>query len=105
MTGSIIDRVARAAWERRMQGMRALFPHDNSPGMSETWETMLPSFRALWREVARTSIEAMREPTEDMLGAGDSKMPEIAKGQDITTGRDALAEAWPAMIDAALKET
>jgi hypothetical protein len=41
-----------------------------------------------------------REPTEEMLSAGDSMMPQIAAGEDITTGYDALAEAWPAMIAA-----
>jgi hypothetical protein len=41
-----------------------------------------------------------REPTEAMLEAGDSMMPQIAPGQDITTGYDALKEVWPAMYDA-----
>ena len=59
--------------------------------------------RQLWRLRAVTAILAMREPTEEMLAVGDSMMPQIAKGEDITTGRDALAEAWPVMIDEALK--
>jgi hypothetical protein len=41
-----------------------------------------------------------RAPTEAMLAAGDSTMPQIAAGEDVTTGRDALSEAWPAMLDA-----
>jgi hypothetical protein len=51
---------------------------------------------------ARLAIAAMRVPTMDMLDAGDSMMPQIAKGQDISTGYDALKDAWPEMIDAAL---
>lgn len=47
-------------------------------------------------------VRVPREPTEAMLSAGDSTMPQIAPGQDITTGYDALKEAWPAMVDAAL---
>lgn len=54
--------------------------------------------------LAVATIAAMREPTDAMLSAGDSMMPQIAKGQDITTGYDALQEAWPAMIDAALSD-
>ena len=53
---------------------------------------------------AYAAIVAMREPTEAMLAAGDSMMPQIAAGEDITTGRDALADAWPAMIDQALAD-
>lgn len=51
---------------------------------------------------ARAAIAAMRDPTATMLSEGDSMMPQIVDGQDITTGYDALKEAWPVMIDAAL---
>lgn len=62
----------------------------------------------LWEaslQQARAALAALREPSETMLSAGDSVMPQIAKGEDITTGYDALKEAWPAMIDAALTES
>lgn len=54
------------------------------------------------RTAAEIAVRAMRVPTEEMLSAGDSMMPQITKGQDIATGYDALKEAWPVMIDAAL---
>lgn len=54
------------------------------------------------RTVAELAIYAIREPTAAMLNAGDSVMPQIAAGEDIMTGYDALKEAWPIMIDAAL---
>ena len=59
---------------------------------------------ATWTAYARAAIEAMREPTNAMLNAGDSQMPQIAKGEDITTGYDALKAAWPDMIDEALRQ-
>ena len=45
---------------------------------------------------ARAAIEAMREPTEAMLTAGDTAM---------IRNSDTSADAWPAMIDAALTGT
>lgn len=50
--------------------------------------------RDVHRRRARAAIEAMREPTEAMLTAGDSAM--IRKD-------DAAADAWQAMVDEALK--
>lgn len=44
-------------------------------------------------DLARAAIEALMEPTEDMLDAGDA-----ADGYDVYVG------VWTAMIQAALKE-
>ena len=41
------------------------------------------------------------EPTAAMLSAGDSQMPQIAPGQDVTTGYDALPDVWRDMLAAA----
>jgi hypothetical protein len=57
--------------------------------------------REYWREKARAAIEAMREPTEEMLTAGspycvDSLAP------DYKSGREDAGHCFRAMIDAAL---
>jgi hypothetical protein len=53
-----------------------------------------------WREVARAAIEAMREPTEDMLyHSGDRRgYPYISYHQKLDT-----AGLWRSLIDKALK--
>lgn len=51
------------------------------------------TYSELTREMARAAIEAMLEPTEAMLDAGDA-----ADGYDVYVG------VWTAMIQAALKE-
>lgn len=57
---------------------------------------------ALKRALAKEGYTIVpTEPTDAMLSAGDSMMPQIAAGEDITTGYDALKEAWPAMMNAA----
>ena len=52
------------------------------------------TYSELTREMARAAIEALMEPTEAMLDAGDA-----ADGYDVYVG------VWTAMIQAALKET
>lgn len=47
-----------------------------------------------WQSDARAAIEAMREPTLDMLGAGRRVHPYDCD----------VEESWPVMIDAALAE-
>lgn len=51
------------------------------------------TYSELTREMARAAIEALMEPTESMLDAGDA-----ADGYDVYVG------VWAAMIQAALKE-
>lgn len=85
----MIERVAKALYER--------------DGNENDWAKADGDCRRLYRKCARVAVKAMREPTDAMLSAGDSMMPQIAPGQDITTGHDALKDAWPAMIDAALR--
>jgi hypothetical protein len=51
-------------------------------------------------EASGTHAVVPMEPTPEMLSAGDSMMPQIAPGEDITTGYDALVDAWPAMLAA-----
>jgi len=49
-----------------------------------------------WRELARAAIAALREPTEAMVEAGLNHI-DPCRASD-------LAQAWRAMIDAALEE-
>jgi hypothetical protein len=71
MTDDMIERVARAIYN------------------AECWDTAVPGF---YQRAARTAIEAMREPTEEMSHAG------------WRTASDISTVVWQAMIDAALHE-
>jgi hypothetical protein len=60
-------------------------------GEGPRWRQELPN-------LARAAIEAMREPTKEMLSAGEKTF-----GDSFAVDHTAdLAEAWPAMIDTAL---
>jgi len=100
----MVERVARALLDA---------PLDNDKVEPETVRCMLESCYAsqidygvsesakehvveIGRIAARAAIEAMREPTEAMLEAGDTAM---------TRNHDTSEDAWPAMIDAALAGT
>jgi len=55
-----------------------------------------------YKGYARAAIEAMREPTEEMIEAGGGVISEW--NGDMTPATEAAAQiAWPAMIDEALK--
>lgn len=65
----------------------------NSAFGPDMWKNVYvsePKFSEHYRDKARAAIQAMREPTQAMIGAGDG-IPESAV-------------AWRAMIDEALKE-
>lgn len=53
----------------------------------------------IWEALAETAIEAMREPTEEMISAGDVECEDKGMG----LGRAELI--YVAMIDAALQES
>ena len=63
----------------------------------EVWSEAEPSTRIFWLKMAGAAIEAMREPTQEMVRAG------AFDEYDGATEMTALA-AWELMIDAALKE-
>lgn len=102
----MVERVARAIFEQELRNHPE--PYEITPLLPPPiWDDpgrLSPFGKDCYLRCARAAIEAMREPTEGMLSAGDSMMPQIAKGQDITTGYDALKDAWPAMISAALEQ-
>jgi hypothetical protein len=68
------------------------------PLPAEYWDHQLEYVREHYRKSARAVIEAMREPTEDMAIAGA-----VGIGGHMPSPLDA-ADAWRAMIDAALQK-
>lgn len=86
----MIERVAKAAYS-------SLFID------GDKWPEVLCSVSAeQFRKAARAAIEAMREPTQIMINAGESCDDE-GSPNDGDFGRVANAEEhWQAMIDAAL---
>lgn len=82
----MIERVAAAIY--------AVQPHLNT-GKPVPWLELIGPLREKSIELARAAIEAMREPTEEMMDAGESADP--------TPERDTNAiRVWGRMIDAAL---
>ena len=57
-----------------------------------------PEHKAFWMEVVLTGIEAIREPTKQMMMAGALVMP------DYDPSVDHAEACWRAMLDEALKE-
>src|SRR5690606_205253 len=89
-TDDMIERVARAMWEgeRPHQGMAGVTSWDDIVRASDD---LSAEVRTQWRRQARWAIEAMREPTEEMVLAG-------VHHDNIGD----MAGRWRAMIDAAL---
>ncbi len=61
------------------------------------WEQIAPGHKENLLRQARVAIEAMREPTKDMIEWGNAC-------DDIELGRAGAEEHWTTMIDAALGE-
>ena len=80
---SMAEKVAQAMAEQDQLGATADGPQINRGG----WRAYLP--------MARAAIEAMREPSEEMLHA-----PKNMEGRF-----DLIGDTWCAMIDAAMSET
>ena len=83
----MIDVVAEAIW--------------SSPANKRvvSWTEMDDKTKELWRADARRVLQAMREPTEEMIAA-------IKQTQSLFAGqfvREAVFRDWQAMIDAALE--
>ena len=85
MSESMVERVAKALFAG--DGLKHAA---SNVSLDESWE-MSPQYHEAYRRKARAAIEAMREPNEQMLGAGEP----FADHPDW---------AWQAMIDDALKE-
>lgn len=86
---SMIERVARA-----------IMDDDGSPCISKLkFKLCKEPDGCICRSLARSAIEAMREPTEEMVRMGMTALPNSTPGRHQKTGW-----VWDAMIDAALKE-
>ena len=90
---TMIEKVAKALYEHQ-----ASLSNFSSPSWDEA-PTFSPFFREHWTAVARAAINAMREPSQEMLDAGwNAAWPE---GSKFT--RPPLY-VWEDMISAALDE-
>lgn len=88
MTDSMVERVARATYEKYMEGVEDLEPK---------WDEMEESHRHRMIDAARAGMEAMREPTEAMIVAGDDAPP-----NDLFASEKASRLRYMAMIVAAI---
>jgi DNA-binding LacI/PurR family transcriptional regulator len=90
----MVERVARAMWERTHDGS---WPEDADRTGHDNLD--------LYREDARAAIAAMREPTEAMGKAAATHCNErLRESSVIQSGRLSVPifDIWRAMIDAAL---
>ena len=101
---NMIERVARAMARAQLgyDDYTANFAWDRTPDLPKLGD---PISKLEWMTFARAAIEAMREPTEEMLNG--STNAEIShtwsrEGEGITM--DSVADIWSEMISAALKE-
>lgn len=92
MTDSMIERVA-AALLRHLVG-----------GGDEIWQSLPEKSRDYYRLQARTAIEAMRQPTAEMLDNGCSDFPNAATPYRSDEYLPAAKQIYEAMIDAALEK-
>lgn len=85
MTDSMIEKVGAAIARelKNRRGFRQIFD-----GLDEDIES------EVIQALGRAAIEAMREPSPEMVDAGDEADP---------SGYGVVKEVWPAMIDAALE--
>lgn len=87
----MIERAARAAWEKRREMAKRNMNIDVEPFGDGT----IPRANGIFDEVIAI-FEAIREPTEAMKEAGDNAVGEIGYGDD------PQSFVWPIMIDAAM---
>jgi hypothetical protein len=87
---TMIERVARAMTEDFVNDQLDNIEINPRRYADDNWKS--------YASMARAAIEAMREPTDEMVDAGRIARMNVAGGYDGPSG-------WEAMIDAALKET
>lgn len=80
----MIEKVARATYNKFMEGVEDLEP---------SWDELPEDHQFRLKEAAKAAIEAMREPTEEMIEPFKS-----------TASNEYILRCWSDMIDAALKE-
>jgi len=97
-----IERAARALHHRHQQTFFVSDPTGKSrgdwrPNKLTAWDDLNEGQRNVFYEDARTVIEQIREPSDAAIEAGSSEF----RGIGVET-RDAVKEAWHAMINVAL---
>ena len=80
------------AWEKQHMTMVERVARAIASDSNTIWDNLDEGSRANYESMARAAIEAMREPTEEMLWAG------IEDKSD-----DGLISRWESMIDSALE--
>ncbi|WDA36451.1 hypothetical protein [Sphingobium sp. YC-XJ3] len=68
-------------------------------GDSDEWATLAPWYADQYRDYARAALKALREPTPEMVEAGEHAAWDSANSMPAIR---AIPSAWQAMIDAAL---
>lgn len=94
MASEMEERVAKALFERAQKTVRNVL-------IADTYDELAPQMKRHYCEMARAAIEAMREPTEEMLKSGHHT---ANNHYGVEIGTDVLYWAWVGCIDAALHE-
>lgn len=91
------EKMAKAAFERMAAIMRQRYPaRDESLITDETWETTGPQMRLNWLAAIDAALAALRDPTPEMIQAGER----ITDGY--YSADDDFKNGWQAAVDAAL---
>lgn len=105
MSDNMVERVARALYARELERARhceAVLSQARGAPIKDTMEPF-EDCKEAWLGDARAAIEAMREPTPEMIDAGLAVTP----WEECRTGGSRKSDTtarliWPAMITAAL---
>ena len=92
MTQTLLERAARALYERDTDGRYQIFPN----GAAFSWDELTHESRLPYIADARAVLIAIREPSEDWV--------EKAMESEYVVSWGDYKEFWQAMIDAALGE-
>lgn len=89
----MIERVAEALWSADAERCHSK--------RREPWSDVSESVKDDWRFNARAAIQAMREPTDEMVSSGQSAGQSV---QPTYLTAESTIERWQAMVDTALSE-
>jgi hypothetical protein len=90
----MLDKVAKAIYE-------IAHPVADLPERYR-WDNMEPLYKRTWLEAARAALQALREPTPEMLDAAEATIFEYAPRSE-QWQLDATKRGWQAMIDKAFE--
>lgn len=103
MMGEMIERIAKAMYETRQRIWKEVHPDKDD---WFTFETDNDGYRGQLRREAREFIAAMRDPTMEMVEAGQETNNLLEEPDPPNAfkflSRDEMTDAWQAMIDRAL---